>query len=134
MTFLLDVSVLVSLSVLDHEFHSRAADWLKSLARNGPPDLATCSITELGFVRVLAQAPQYGLTVVQGKQQLIRIKANPSAHFAFLADSDDVSKLPAWVKTPKQVTDGHLVQLARTHGARLATFDRGIPEAFFVPR
>jgi toxin-antitoxin system PIN domain toxin len=132
MTFLLDVSVLVSLAVFDHEFHGRAADWLNGLAEGGPPDLATCSITELGFVRVLAQAPQYGFTVTQARQQLIRIKANPEAHFTFLGDGNDVSKLPSWVKTPKQVTDGHLVQLARTNGAKLATFDRGIPEAFLL--
>lgn len=132
MTFLLDVSVLVSLAVFDHEFHGRATEWLTGLAESGPPDLATCSITELGFVRVLAQAPQYGLTVMQAKQQLIRIKANPDVRFTFIADSDDVSKLPSWVKTPKQVTDGHLVQLARTNGAKLATFDRGIPGAFLM--
>jgi hypothetical protein len=33
-----------------------------TLASRGVPELATCSITELGFVRVLAQAPQYGFT------------------------------------------------------------------------
>jgi toxin-antitoxin system PIN domain toxin len=131
-TFLLDVSVLVSLAVFDHEFHGRAADWMNGLAEDGPPDLATCSITELGFVRVLAQAPQYGLTAGQARQLLMRIKANPEVRFTFLADGNDVAQLPAWVRTPKQVTDGHLVQLARTHGARLATFGRGIPGAVLV--
>jgi len=132
MTFLLDVSVLVSLSVFDHEFHGRATGWLKGLAKSGPAELATCSITELGFVRVLAQAPQYGLTVTQARQQLMRIKANADVRFRFFADGNDTSKLPGWVRTPKQVTDGHLVQLARTNGAKLATFDRGIPEAVLV--
>jgi predicted nucleic acid-binding protein len=133
MRFLLDVSVLVSLAVFDHEFHSQAAGWLKRVSRNGPPDLATCSITELGFIRVLVQAPQYGFTVIQARQQLMRIKTHPGARFTFLADGNDVSKLPAWVKTPKQVTDGHLLHLAKTHGAKLATFDRGIPDAFLIP-
>jgi predicted nucleic acid-binding protein len=55
MKFLLDVSALLSLGVLDHEFHERAAIWLNGLARKGVPQLATCAITELGFVRVLAQ-------------------------------------------------------------------------------
>lgn len=132
MRYLLDVSVLVSLAVFDHEFHGRATDWLKGLSKNGLPDLATCSITELGFVRVLAQAPQYGLAVTQAKEQLVRIKANPDVRFTFFADGNDVSKLPAWVKMPKQVTDGHLAELAKTNGARLATFDRGIAGAELV--
>jgi hypothetical protein len=41
-----------------HEFHGRVAAWIKAVRF---PALATCSITELGFVRVLAQAPSYGL-------------------------------------------------------------------------
>ena len=34
----------------------------------------TCSITELGFVRVLAQAPQYGFTVAHARALLLRLK------------------------------------------------------------
>ena len=33
----------------------------------------------------------------------------------------------------KELTDGHLRQLAAHHGARLATFDTGIPSAFLIP-
>jgi predicted nucleic acid-binding protein len=131
--FLLDVSALVSLGVFDHEFHGRATGWLKGLAKKGTPELATCAITELGFVRVLAQAPQYGLTVVQARQLLGRIKAGTDARFTFISDDHDVSRLPAWVVNAKQTTDGHLAQLALANGAILATFDRKIPGAFLVP-
>jgi hypothetical protein len=37
------------------------------------------------------------------------------------------------VKTPKQTTDGHLVQLAKANGAILATLNAGIPGAFLIP-
>jgi hypothetical protein len=52
---------------------------------------------------------------------------------AFLPDDRDVSHLPAWVKTAKQTTDGHLLDLARANGAELATLDVGIPGAFVIP-
>jgi predicted nucleic acid-binding protein len=54
--YLLDVNVLVALGFLQHEFHERVANWVHTLASRGIPELATRSITELGFVRVLAQA------------------------------------------------------------------------------
>jgi len=56
MIYLLDVNALVALGVVHHEFHGRVATWLR--AQQFPP-VATCSITELGFLRVLAQAPAY---------------------------------------------------------------------------
>jgi hypothetical protein len=32
-----------------------------------------------------------------------------------------------------QTTDGHLLELARTHQAQLATLDTGIPGALLIP-
>lgn len=54
MIYLLDVNVLVALGFVNHEFHARVSHWIQS-AR--PLQLATCAITELGFIRVLSQAP-----------------------------------------------------------------------------
>ncbi len=85
-------------------------------------------------MRVLAQAPQYGLTVADAKALLLDLKAEGGAKFSFLADDHDVARLPKWVKTPKQITDGHLAQLASANHAVLATLDRGIPEAFLIPQ
>ena len=53
MKYLLDMNALLALGVLDHELHQRVATWVDRLARRGIPELATCSITELGSVRVL---------------------------------------------------------------------------------
>jgi hypothetical protein len=133
MKYLLDVNALVALGFLEHEFHERVARWLRRLAAKGTPELATCSITELGFVRVLAQAPQYGFTVGQACNLLQQLKAARMVNFTFIPDGRDVSHLPSWVKTAKQTTDGHLAQLAGANGAVLATLDRRIPQAFLIP-
>jgi len=133
MKYLLDVNALVALGFLEHEFHRRVALWVRSLAEKGTPDLATCSITELGFVRVLAQAPRYGFTVGQACHLLLRLKTAPGVSFTFIADGQDISHLPGWVKTARQTTDGHLVHLARVNDAILATLDRKIPRAFLIP-
>jgi predicted nucleic acid-binding protein len=134
MTYLLDVNALVALVVLEHEFHERIARWVRFLTSNGIPELATCSITELGFIRVLSQAPQYEFSVTQARTSLLRLKKAIQLKFTFIADDHDVSSLPTWVRTAKQTTDGHLSQLAKAKGAILATLDRGIPGAFLIPR
>jgi len=133
MTYLLDVNALVALGFLQHEFHGRVAGWLRTLAAKGVPELATCSITELGFVRVLAQAPQYGFTVAHARDLLLRLKRGSSLKFTFISDDHDISHIPAWVKAAKQTTDGHLAQLAKAKGAVLATLDGRIPGVFLIP-
>jgi hypothetical protein len=133
MKYLLDVNALIALGFLEHEFHGRVSRWVRRLAENGPPELATCSITELGFVRVLAQAPQYGFTVGQACHLLQHLRAARMVSFSFIPDGQDISHLPSWVKTAKQTTDGHLAQLAEAHGVVLATLDKGIPRAFLIP-
>src|SRR3954470_15336283 len=71
MKYLFDVNALVALGFLEHEFHLRVARWVST----STPSIATCSITELGFVRVLAQALDYGLTVHDARKLLRRLKA-----------------------------------------------------------
>ena len=130
MTYLLDVNALVALGFAQHEFHNRVAHWIRS--QRFPP-LATCSITELGFVRVLAQAPAYGLTISQARTLLARIKRADTPKFIFITDDHDISHLPTWVKTARQTTDGHLAALANANGATLASLDTKIPGAYLIP-
>ena len=130
MRYLLDVNALVALGIFHHEFHDRVNAWITS--QEGAHWL-TCSITELGFVRVIAQTPDHGFTVHQARTLLLGLKMNRKLQLAFLPDGNDISSLPIWVKTPKQTTDGHLVQLAKANGAVLATLDEGIPGAFLIP-
>jgi hypothetical protein len=130
MRYLLDVNALVALGIFHHEFHDRVNAWITS--QEGAHWL-TCSITELGFARVIAQTPDYGFTVQQARTLLLGLKKNSKLQLTFFPDGNDISLLPAWVKTPKQTTDGHLVQLASANGAVLATLDAGIPGAFLIP-
>ncbi len=133
MSYLLDVNALIALGFMEHSLHSRVAGWVRSLSRRRDLQLMTCPITELGFVRVLSQAPQYGFTILQAKSLLIQLKKSDLVSFGFLTDDHDSSRIPAWVKTARQTTDGHLAELARAHGALLATLDERIPRAFVIP-
>src|SRR6202023_319128 len=74
MKYLLDVNGLVALGFLQHEFLARVATWVHTLASRGVPELATCSITDLGFVRVLAQAPDNGFTIGDARTLLLHLK------------------------------------------------------------
>jgi uncharacterized protein len=112
--YLLDVNALIALGLSSHIFHSRVTAWLKP---GHSQELLTCSITELGFIRVLAQTPLYKCDVEQAQSMLAAMKRIPYLTFAFLEDDQEAAGLPAWVKTGGQTTDGHLVQLAAAHGA-----------------
>ena len=56
-----------------------------------------------------------------------------SSSFLFIHDDVKADRLPSWVKTAKQITDGHLVELAKAHEAILATLDEKIAEAYLIP-
>jgi uncharacterized protein len=129
MVYLLDVNALVALGFAPHQFHHRVSSWLNSREVS----LATCAITELGFVRVLAQAPAYGLTVIDARGLLRSLKRSRHFPFAFIPDDHDVARLPDWVKAARQLTDGHLSNLAKAHGAVLATLDEKIPDSHLIP-
>ena len=133
MRYLLDVNALVALGFLEHEFHARVSLWLRGFGNLTSHEILTCAITELGFVRVLSQAPQYGLTVADSKTLLTKLKRQKAVLFGFIGDDHDISRLPAWVKTGRQTTDGHLAELARAHDSELATLDERIPSAFVIP-
>ena len=130
MTYLLDVNALVALGFLQHPFHGRVADWIQA---QGFPPMATCSITELGFLRVLTQVSAYGLTIDHAQTLLQRLKRSRSPGFTFVSDDHDISHLPRWVKAPKHITDGHLVQLAMANRMTLATLDEEIPGSYLIP-
>ena len=130
MRYLLDVNALIAYGFRRHDFHDRAGSWM--LSRSGDSFL-TCSITELGFVRVLGNVRTYGMDVRRAKELLLDLKTRSALPLAFIQDANDLTSLPQWVKTPPQVTDGHLVQLARSHGAMLATLDEKIPGACLIP-
>ena len=71
----------------------------------------------LGERLVLAQSPAYGLTVTEARNVLVRLKSVTPFSLQFIPDMLDIRRLPAWVKTAKQITDGHLLQLAQFLGS-----------------
>jgi len=130
MRYLLDVNALIAYGFRRHSFHNQVGAWIRSQTGD---HFLTCSITEVGFVRVLGNVRTYGLDVPRAKELLLDLKARAVLPLEFIPDANDLASLPKWVKTPLQVTDGHLVQLAKTNGAILATLDKGISGAFLIP-
>lgn len=131
MTYLLDVNALIALGFQEHEFHERVAAWVFGLDKSVA--LVSCPITELGFVRVLQQAPQYRVPISESRKLLGQLRKHPSRTLGFIPDDHGVEILPVWVANGRQSTDGYLSALARKHQAVLATLDEGIKGAFVIP-
>lgn len=130
MRYLLDVNALIALAHTGHALHGKAIGWYLSVLPSAT-GFHTCSITELGFVRVSVVT---GLQpdIAAAKQALQSLKASSRVRFELLPDDLGIAQLPAFVKRPQSLTDGHLVELARKHAARLVTLDRGIPGSLFI--
>jgi predicted nucleic acid-binding protein len=126
--YLLDVNALIALGITHHADHARVARWIRSLKGD---TLASCSITEIGFVRISCGGAGLIQDAAVARQLLQRLKT--AAGISLLADANGAADLPAWVLRSAQVTDGHLVALAARHGAKLATLDTGIRGAFLIP-
>jgi toxin-antitoxin system PIN domain toxin len=121
---LLDVNALLALAWDSHVHHAAMRAWFTA---NGSAGWATCSITESGFVRVssnpIVLPSAIGVDAARGV--LSALRAHPGHRFL----SDDVSMgdsdVPA-IAGYRQVTDAHLLTLARRRGVRLVTFDASI--------
>jgi predicted nucleic acid-binding protein len=127
---LLDVNALIALAHTGHSMHAKALGWYHSVLQSAT-GFHTCSITELGFVRVSVVT---GLQsdIASAKQALAALKSSSKIRFDLVADDLGVAQLPAFVKRPQSVTDGHLAELARKHSVSLVTLDRGIPGSLFI--
>jgi toxin-antitoxin system PIN domain toxin len=128
LTYLFDVNVLLALAYPEHVHHRRVFAWVNTLYGN---EFATCAITELAFVRIASGRVAFTAGVDSAKSDLARLKK--FGHFVFLGDWRGVEFLPRWVHKSSQTTDGHLLDLAASYGAQLATLDRGIPGADLIP-
>jgi predicted nucleic acid-binding protein len=132
MIHLLDVNALIALGCVNHAHHLRVKWWLHELQANDKKVRpATCAITELGFVRVTSGRAALIDSVSIAQLELRSLKHRKG--FIFLGDELAADALPKWVTKPNQTTDGHLLELAATHGAQLATLDTCIPGALLIP-
>lgn len=121
---LLDVNALVALAWDSHIHHARAREWF---AANASAGWATCPITESGFVRVSTNPKVLPspIGVADARRVLAALRAAQGHRFLI----DDVSLVDDDVPTMvgyRQVTDAHLLTLARRRGVRLVTFDTAI--------
>ncbi len=127
MRALLDVNVLIALLDGGHLHHAAATRWLAAHIKSG---WASCPLTQNGCLRILS-LPSYPNAQPTGvvAERLGAATASPS--HAFLPDSVSLLEpgVLRWdrVLGSRQVTDAYLLALAAANGARLVTFDRGIP-------
>jgi toxin-antitoxin system PIN domain toxin len=121
---LLDVNALVALAWDSHVHHVAVRSWF---ANNSNQGWATCPITESGFVRVSSNAKVLPspIGIEAARQVLSALRALDGHQFLF----DDVSitddDVPQMLGH-RQVTDAHLLTLARRRGMRLLTFDTAL--------
>ncbi len=127
MKVLLDVNILLAACHTGHKEHARALRWLASIKG---AEILTTPITELGFVRIAAAS---GMQPDVAAAQAALTRWLKAAKARLAADEIAAARLPAWADTPAKTTDGHLVEVARAHGAQLATMDTGIPGALLLP-
>src|ERR1051325_5282112 len=118
---LLDVNALLALA-WDANVHPAAVRaWFASSAAKG---WATCPVTESGFVRVSSNPKVLPNPIsVEQARAVLRALREHAAH-RFL--HDDVSLADADIQPLqgyRQVTDAHLLAIARRHDTRLVTFD-----------
>ena len=121
---LLDVNALVALAWDSHVHHHAMRSWM---AVHGPRGWATCPLTESGFVRVSANANVLPSAIGVEAARAVLTALRATQGHRFLPDDvsicdDDVPKLHGH----RQVTDAHLLTLARRRGVRLVTFDAGL--------
>lgn len=115
---LLDANLLIALAVGDHVHHGPAGEW--SMAHPAP--LATCPITQGSLVRFLVRE---GATGEEARRFLNDVLLDDRHRFWPDDLGYDRIELGA-VVGHRQVTDAYLAGLARAHGGRLATLDRGL--------
>jgi uncharacterized protein len=116
---LLDSNVLVALVSNGHVHHTAAQSWFAS--HDAP--FATCPITQGSLLRLTMHLG--GVGIATAVDLLAHLVAHPRHHF--WPGALQYGRID-WrgVIGHRQVTDAYLAALARHHGGRLATFDRGL--------
>jgi len=133
MKYLLDVNVLIAWGWYDHIDHERTVTWIAATQRRKSAVLLTSAIPELGFVRISVQRTGGRVTVREAGETLAGMVAALGNRHKFLADDIAARHFPEWCAYASRTTDAHLLKLALSHGAKLATLDTGIPGAFLIP-
>jgi predicted nucleic acid-binding protein len=134
MKYLLDVNLLVAWGWVDHGEHARAASWIARTRRKRGAVLFTSAIPQLGFVRVSVQRTSGQVSPTEAGETLSGMLGTMGSVHQFLPDDQAALVWPEWCRSAGQTTDAHLMRLAESHQAMLATLDTAIPGAFVVPQ
>ena len=116
MSWLLDVNMILASRWTTHPEHHAVKEWIDST-----DEFHTCSITELGFVRI-SLSPAYRANWTGVQEALASLHTRPE--FRFLHDNVDGTSAPQ--TGAKDTTDAHLVTLAKRHTLKLATLDAAL--------
>ncbi len=119
---LLDGNVLYALIDQAHVHHAAAQAWFVGQARS-QTGFATCPITQGTLLRLTLRVGGY--SIEQGLAVLAQVTQHPLHHFW----PDDLAYSGIrWygVTGHRQITDAYLAALARHHGGKLASFDKGL--------
>jgi len=115
-TYLLDVNVLIAAIWSTHESHIHANEWLQGR------ELATCAITELGFLRISTHPRALNSDMASARKLLESFLHQNSVKFLPI----DLPALQSRAPNSDSVTDLFLAEFAHSKGCRFATLDRRI--------
>ncbi|CCG05072.1 TA system VapC family ribonuclease toxin [Blastococcus saxobsidens] len=121
---LLDVNALIALAWDSHVHHVAIRNWFAAHRSSG---WATCPITESGFVRISANPTVLPSPLAPATARDVLAGLRSAGAHRFLVDDVSIvdTDVPA-TSGHRQVTDAHLLTLARRRGVRLVTFDAGL--------
>lgn len=125
MKYLLDVNVLIAAIWVTHSEHARADAWVQK------KQLATCPLTELGFLRISTHPKALKATMADARKLLEHFHSQMAPVFA----ADDLQPLNSKPESSDEVTDFYLADLAASRGMKLATFDASLqhPAVELIP-
>jgi uncharacterized protein len=116
MKYLLDVNFLIAAILDSHTQHEVADQWLAGKS------LATCPLSETGFLRMVTHPKIYGVPMPVAREALSDFISRHEPLFM----PDDLKALKSSAQNSEQVTDFYLAELAAAHRRKLATFDTRI--------
>lgn len=134
MKFLLDVNILIAWGWSDHDDHLRVQKWIAQIRGEKSTLILTSPNTQLGFIRISTQRSLGEISLSEASQILSEMIHFWGDQHQFITDSIDSLHFPEWCHSPKQTTDAHLLKLAQSQQAKLATLDQKIPDAFLIPQ
>jgi toxin-antitoxin system PIN domain toxin len=119
MKYLLDVNTLIAAIWTDHANHAVAENWIKG------KELATCPLSELGFLRISTNPKALGATMPDARKLLDNFSSEHDVEFV----PADLPALKSSSRNSDEVTDRYLAELAASKAMKLATLDKGMVHA-----